>query len=295
MLWYAIALSALVVSVSGHGRVIQPPSRASAWRFGFPTAADYDDDGRNCGGFFHQHSVNGGKCGICGDPYDQPQPRHHEIGGIYGAGVIVADYKSGELITATVIITAYHRGYWEFKICPDPYRNDQACFDQYILELEEGGTKYYPKGEGQFTMKYRLPARLTCEHCVLQWRYTAGNNWGVCQNGTQGLGCGNQEQFGACSDITISIPVQNADDKPYPLSDNQRLGYFDVQALLHLLRTVSPRPNVRVGPLRPDIKFSPHINKNKKRKRKGKKTKPRKRKKIKNELKVGGYKNNSMP
>lgn len=38
---------------------------------------------------------------------------------------------------------------------------------------------------------------------MLQWRYVAGNNWGVCENGTGAVGCGPQEEFRACSDISI--------------------------------------------------------------------------------------------
>ena len=37
--------------------------------------------------------------------------------------------------------------------------------------------------------------RLSCSQCILQWTYTAGNNWGVCTNGTGELGCGPQETF----------------------------------------------------------------------------------------------------
>ena len=37
--------------------------------------------------------------------------------------------------------------------------------------------------------------RLSCSQCILQWTYTAGNNWGVCANGTGELGCGPQETF----------------------------------------------------------------------------------------------------
>lgn len=53
-----------------------------------------------------------------------------------------------------------------------------------------------------------LPRKVTCEQCILQWTYTAGNNWGVCVNGTGGLGCGPQETFRACSDIRI-LPIKN--------------------------------------------------------------------------------------
>jgi len=39
---------------------------------------------------------------------------------------------------------------------------------------------------------------------IFQWTYTAGNNWGICPDGSGALGCGPQETFRACSDITIS-------------------------------------------------------------------------------------------
>lgn len=44
---------------------------------------------------------------------------------------------------------------------------------------------------------------LECPNCVLQWRYVAGNNWGMCEDGTGAVGCGPQEEFRACADITI--------------------------------------------------------------------------------------------
>ncbi|XP_004924409.1 uncharacterized protein LOC101739392 [Bombyx mori] len=220
---YFLAFVALLATVRAHGRVVEPASRASAWRAGFGTRINYDDDGINCGGFHRQWETNNGKCGICGDPYDDSPPRPHELGGAYGNGVIVAKYSSGQVIDTTVEITAYHRGYWEFKLCTDPSNNEQECFEKYLLELEDGGTKYYPKSSGRYDVRYRLPAGVSCEHCVLQWTYTAGNNWGVCPNGTGALGCGNQETFWACTDVSIkpveasvsgmSLPIRVADDK----------------------------------------------------------------------------------
>ena len=55
------------------------------WRVGFPTPKvlkstrfpiktqilkNEDDNALYCGGFGVQHDHNGGKCGICGDPWD---------------------------------------------------------------------------------------------------------------------------------------------------------------------------------------------------------------------------------
>lgn len=39
------------VLVSGHGRLLEPPSRSSAWRAGFKAPINYDDDQLYCGGF----------------------------------------------------------------------------------------------------------------------------------------------------------------------------------------------------------------------------------------------------
>jgi hypothetical protein len=39
-------------------------------RYGFSTAPNYNDHELYCGGFTRQWRTNGGKCGICGDPWD---------------------------------------------------------------------------------------------------------------------------------------------------------------------------------------------------------------------------------
>lgn len=62
----------VVKKVSAHGRLIEPPSRASMWRYGFGTPHDYNDHECYCGGFTRQWQRNKGKCGICGDPWDSP-------------------------------------------------------------------------------------------------------------------------------------------------------------------------------------------------------------------------------
>ncbi|KAK9874455.1 hypothetical protein WA026_002796 [Henosepilachna vigintioctopunctata] len=138
-------------------------------------------------------------------------PRPHEYGGTYGEGVIVRKYAVGGVINIRVELTASHFGYFEFAICPDYKTTTQECLDKNILKLikpQEGvdhnKSKYFPKdGNKVYEMKYRLPKR-RCDHCVLQWRYRAGNNWGNCPNGTGAVGCGPQEEFRACADITIT-------------------------------------------------------------------------------------------
>ena len=78
-------------------RLMEPPSRASMWRVGFPTPKDIDDNQSYCGGIGNQIS-NGGRCGICGDPWDQ-YPRAHEApGGIYATGIITKTYKQARIL-----------------------------------------------------------------------------------------------------------------------------------------------------------------------------------------------------
>ena len=54
--------------------------------------------------------ANDGKCGVCGDDYNDPQPRANENGGKYGQGVIAATYTQGQVIEVIVQITAHHKG-----------------------------------------------------------------------------------------------------------------------------------------------------------------------------------------
>ncbi|XP_046834456.1 uncharacterized protein LOC124431076 [Vespa crabro] len=208
VIFASICLLTLVVRrVLSHGRLIEPPSRASMWRYGFDTPHDYNDHECYCGGFTRQWQRNKGKCGICGDPWDSSTPRLHETGGKYGNGVIVRRYRTGSVIPVRVELTANHFGYFEFRTCPMIYRDKevtQECLDKYLLRGENLTARYYPgPGNKVFEGYYKLPEGLTCRQCVFQWRYIAGNNWGDCGNGTGAIGCGPQEEFRACADIAI--------------------------------------------------------------------------------------------
>ena len=64
-------------------------------------------------------------------------------------------------------------------------------------------------GTGNMEVTLRLP-NIQCDQCIIQWTYTTGNNWGWCGDGSEMLGCGPQETFRACSDISIDgNPVTN--------------------------------------------------------------------------------------
>ena len=62
-------------------------------------------------------------------------------------------------------------------------------------------------------LKIDFISSLSSSFSVLKWTYVCGNNWGYCEDGTQGVGCGPQEWFRACSDIRITgDPVDHGED-----------------------------------------------------------------------------------
>lgn len=128
----SIIILATIAPVNGHGRMIEPPSRASAWRYGFSTPPNYNDHELFCGGFSRQWQKNNGKCGECGDAWDSPLPRPHEYGGKYGLGVVTRKYNPGSEFIIRIELTASHMGYFEFRVCPDP-AGKQDCLDKYLL------------------------------------------------------------------------------------------------------------------------------------------------------------------
>jgi hypothetical protein len=84
------------------------------------------------------------------------QPRPHEAGGKYAQGIIVRRYKKDSAITIRVELTANHRGYFEFRLCPNNaprHAGTQACLDKYVLrrakfaglsDEQSHETRYYP-------------------------------------------------------------------------------------------------------------------------------------------------------
>uniref|UniRef100_H2YE08 Chitin-binding type-4 domain-containing protein n=1 Tax=Ciona savignyi TaxID=51511 RepID=H2YE08_CIOSA len=159
---------------------------------------------------------NGGKCGICGDSYTAAV-KENEAGGKYALGIITRNYRPGSTIAVEVEITAEHKGYFEFRLCP--WNNvglpvTQECLDQRLLSFADGQTKWYlpeqPElAKGVHELRIQLPSDVTCDQCLLQWRYRTGNSWGY-EDSKQGLGLGQQEEFYGCSDVAIK------GDLPFP-------------------------------------------------------------------------------
>lgn len=178
-----------------------------------------------------QWSVNEGKCGVCGDPWNESPPRLHESGGFYDNGYLGRRYTPGQVIDIEVELTANHKGFFELRLCPltgDPTSAEtQECFNKYPLYLEGKSTYRFEIPEDTnrqeiFNYRVKLPDGVTCSRCALQWIYYAGdrvdiltscatfsrsiftgNTWDVCNNGTGAVGCGKQETFRNCADVAI--------------------------------------------------------------------------------------------
>ncbi len=102
-------------------------------------------------------------------------------------------------------------GFFEFRLCA--YKRSakelvtEECFDRHLLSLVDGSTRYnIPQSQDNtvHTVSLKLPdGNVNCEHCVIQWRYYTGNQWGTCPDGSGAIGCGDQAEFRNCADVTI--------------------------------------------------------------------------------------------
>lgn len=118
-----------------------------------------------------------GKCGICGDPY--LGARDNEAGGKYALGVITKQYKMGSIINVTIELTTNHKGYFEFRLCPqnDPFTPiTEECLDRHVLNIMGYGKRYmlYDEKTVMVDLQLMLPPGLKCSQCVLQWKWRAG-------------------------------------------------------------------------------------------------------------------------
>ncbi|PVD36901.1 hypothetical protein C0Q70_03892 [Pomacea canaliculata] len=164
-----------------------------------------------------QHETNKGRCGVCGDAYDDVKPLFIPPSGTFATGIVGRCYLAGtRYLSATVQLTSSHLGYFDFRLCVN---NDfqkpvtQDCLDKTVLQIEDPdgvriGTQYNITNFRPITLELQvlLPPGIRCTQCVLQWRYVAGNNWGCEGSGQKkrcGLGLGPQETFVNCADIAI--------------------------------------------------------------------------------------------
>lgn len=88
-------------------------------------------------------------------------------------------------------LTANHNGQFRFKLCNMDNENESdACFEKNLILTEDGKPFFQlPDQKARdFHHQIKLPAEISCEHCVLQWTYKTANNWGKCDDGTGAVG-----------------------------------------------------------------------------------------------------------
>lgn len=174
-----LILNILPGLVRGHGKMIEPVNRATRWRDGFVGPIEYNDNELFCGGANAQWDLHSGQCGVCGDEFGAKLPKFSYPGKFAKNPPIVRTYNQGQQIKVKVDITANHKGYFTFRVAAlinPPIK--QEDLDKNVLKTLDGDTQWpLPKGSGVFTIALQLPLGLTCQHCVLQWWYTSGNNY----------------------------------------------------------------------------------------------------------------------
>ncbi|KAH3771907.1 uncharacterized protein LOC127845206 isoform X1 [Dreissena polymorpha] len=216
----ALLLCGMAYGVWGHGRLLEPPARSSAWRYGFPVPNNKDDHGVRC--------PAGMTCSLCGNP-------DNEAGGMYARGILVQNYTQGQTILIKLEITVNHGGYSTFRICPNNDVNKpvtQECLNRYLLTTPSGESRYIhepkesPTGTGYKYLHLVLPRDLTCTLCVIQWEWVTNSNNNCnfqhpdCCNRTN-VGCGPQERFYGCADVSV-LPAlyHGAHPASTPLTSN---------------------------------------------------------------------------
>jgi hypothetical protein len=131
---------------------------------------------------------NDGRCGVCGDAWDDEQPRPNEAGGMYARGIIGRTYSTDKRFIDTVVqVTSSMSGYFEFNICPndDVKQTVKAeCLNQFPLRIlskdrsTSYGRRYSPDikaGQaGIVELSLEIPEGLECKQCVLRWRWHGG-------------------------------------------------------------------------------------------------------------------------
>lgn len=107
-------------------------------------------------------------------------------------------YSPGQEFDMEVVITAHHRGHFEFRLCDastlsDPRTVTWACLSQHLLQrVSVPGEispvdvnhpdRYYAEPEcapgynKTMKMRYRMPSTITCERCVMQWWWVTANS-----------------------------------------------------------------------------------------------------------------------
>lgn len=134
----------------------------------------------------------------------------HETGNTMALNVTTRNYFPGSSIDLMIEIVANHGGKFRFEMCwRDNWETKETedCFEALKLSGKEEDEVEYEldaaSGTGMNTLSVELPLNKTCEHCVFRWHWKSANNWGVCDDGSEAVGCGYQEVYRNCADISV--------------------------------------------------------------------------------------------
>ena len=222
--------------------------------------------------------------GVCGDL--KKKPDHLRGGVFYNHAQVVAEYPQAGVVSVQINVLAHHNGFMELHVCdvarcggeisedcfraghcyPLPRARNPKCdagTSKRCAPVDRAypGRWYFPcstrrhgkglqsfGGPSEETILYRLPENLACEHCVLQWFWSAANacnprgvveffdgpdaprTWGMCPGQAGALGgvtrvqqqCGRgrdgrqrfPEEYVSCADITILPRSDESGSRP---------------------------------------------------------------------------------
>lgn len=80
----------------------------------------------------------GQKCGVCGDAINGAKDNELPNGHFAKRLTVTRVYKQGQVIKVKVRLTAAHKGYFVFKLCPAKGRRrevTQQCLDKHVLKV----------------------------------------------------------------------------------------------------------------------------------------------------------------
>jgi len=151
--------------------------------------------------------------GLCGDPVqNSPEPTSIQEEKYMEPTAVQRTYTAGSTVEFRVGISTHHWGHYEVRLCDrkldkslSSKQDGQNCLNEHVLHraprsascgsATSGDCQYnnpkYPgrwylpppgasqekdeRGNEVHTMKYVIPAGVTCEECTLQWYYVTGN------------------------------------------------------------------------------------------------------------------------
>lgn len=156
----------------------------------------------------------------------------------------VRNYFPRSTIDVIINLDTNHGGYFEFELCRRQSFDEletEDCFEP--LNFVDGSRRMRLRADhsdrGLKSVALLMPDDITeCRACILRWNYRAGNNWGVCQNGSQGMGCGPQELYRNCADISIGYHNYYKTDLTDGLTERSPL-----RSLLQATKSVSSQTN----------------------------------------------------